>query len=288
MTGVSGADACRRLGIDATPLCRWMAQAHLSRHDHPRDGRAQGISGEHREQRASLHHRPLDALPEEPSPSVPTREPSWPAHLGALPETSGTVHAQITTVPHHVAARTSLLQKPRAQPSSPQAPRTSPPAAPRPCTPPSPTPRSRPPPSAPATTPSRPAPVIPRVDDGTEGRSVGICPTRGVLPYEPETPEWGAWVATQDSCRGVGQDGHVSAHQAWRVPTGAWRAHRPIRTHHDMVRLAPTQEVTSAVVEHAAQALHAHLASLRPGFGTPCCASETGFAHHAHKDVPLE
>ena len=49
------------------------------------------------------------------------------------------------------------------------------------------------------------------------------------------------------------------ASDQWRVPKGAWRAHRHIRNHGYHLRLAPTQELTIAVLEQAAEALQAHL-----------------------------
>ncbi len=86
-----------------------------------------------------------------------------------------------------------------------------------------------------------------------------ICPKRGVLSFEPDTKEWFAWVAEQDSFRFVGQGGYFTAHHEWRVPKGAWRAHRQIRNHNYTLRLAPNHELTIAVLEQAAQALQAHL-----------------------------
>ena len=74
-----------------------------------------------------------------------------------------------------------------------------------------------------------------------------------MLPFEPDTPEWFAWVAEQASFRFVGKLGHFTAHHEWRVPKGAWRAHRQIRNHSYNVRLAPNQELTIAVLEQAAR-----------------------------------
>jgi hypothetical protein len=68
-----------------------------------------------------------------------------------------------------------------------------------------------------------------------------------------------AWVAKQTSFRFVGKQGHFTAHHEWRVPKGAWRAHRHIRNHVSIQRLAPNHELTIAVLEQAAAALHAHL-----------------------------
>ena len=86
-----------------------------------------------------------------------------------------------------------------------------------------------------------------------------ICPKHGWLPLEPATPEWFAWLSPLSSFRFVGKGGRFTAHHEWRVPHGAWRAHRQIRNHSYTLRLAPTQELTIAVLEQAAEALQAHL-----------------------------
>jgi hypothetical protein len=88
---------------------------------------------------------------------------------------------------------------------------------------------------------------------------VVICPKHGILPFAPDTPQWFAWLEEQSAFRFVGKAGHFSAHHEWRVPKGAWRAHRKIRTHTSVLRLAPTQELTIAVLEQVAAALEAHL-----------------------------
>src|SRR5581483_5562875 len=108
-------------------------------------------------------------------------------------------------------------------------------------------------------TPKKPVHVIPRVEYGEQGRYVVICPKHGLLPFEPDTPEWFAWVREQDSFRFVGKGGHFTAHHEWRVPKGAWRAHRHIRNHVYIQRLAPNHELTIAVLEQAAEALQAPL-----------------------------
>jgi len=88
---------------------------------------------------------------------------------------------------------------------------------------------------------------------------VVICPKQGLLPFEPDTQEWFAWLGTQSSFRFVGKAGHLTAHHEWRVKRGAWRAHRQIRNHSYTLRLAPTQDLTVAMLEQAAEALQAHL-----------------------------
>ena len=82
-----------------------------------------------------------------------------------------------------------------------------------------------------------------------------ICPKRGLLPIELETQEWFAWVAEQDSFRFVGTLGYFTAHHEWRVPQGAWRAHRHISNRVHIQRLAPNHELTIAVLEQAAETL---------------------------------
>jgi hypothetical protein len=252
MTFVSVAQASRRLGVDAKTLHRWLGEAQIPLHSSPQDGRKKGVSSDHLQVLARLHQRSLTPLPEVPPAPIPAEAPELAAALLALPERLAALQAQIAALQQQVADLTLLLQQqapvpvspaPAAQPSR----RSSKPAPPAP--------RSRPA----AKTPRKPVHVIPRVEYGDEGHYVVICPKHGLLPFEPETPEWFAWVAEQSSFRFVGKVGSFSAHHEWRVPKGAWRAHRHIRNHGYHLRLAPTQELTIAVLEQAAEALQAHL-----------------------------
>jgi transposase-like protein len=255
MTFVSVAQATRRLGIDAKTLHRWLADAQLPLHSSPQDARKKGVSEEHLERLARLHQRRLTPLPQDPPAPEALEGLPLPAALLTMPEQLDALQTQIAALQLQVAALTYLLQ-PHAQPPVSPAPsaqqnRTSRPSS----TPASPAPRSRPT----AKTPPKPAHVIPRVEYGKEGRYVVICPKRGVLPFEPETQEWFAWVAEQDSFRFVGKAGHFTAHHEWRVPKGAWRAHRHIRNRVYIQRLASNHELTIAVLEQAALALQARL-----------------------------
>jgi hypothetical protein len=259
MTFVSLADACRRLGIDAKTLRRWLADAQLPLHGHPRDGRKKGVSGEHLELLARLHHRSLALLPQEPPPPIPVDQPPLPAVLLTLPEMVCSLQAQIAALQQQVADLTSLLQQQLHQPAStptlaPQSKRSW-----RPPKPTSPPPRSCPSVSATAKPPPKAAHVLPLVEYAAPGHYLVTCPKQGRLPFEPDTPEWFAWVAKQSSFRFVGKLGRFTAHHEWRVPRGAWRAHRQIRNHSYTLRLAPNQELTIAVLEQAAEALQAHL-----------------------------
>src|SRR5207248_8703270 len=120
-------------------------------------------------------------------------------------------------------------------------------------------PRSRRAAAAATTPPRKPIHVLPRVEWASDGHYVVICPKLGVLTLEPDSPAWFAWLARQSSFRFVGRCGHLTAHHEWRVPRGAWRAHRQIRNHNYTLRLAPTQDLTIAVLEQAAATLQAHL-----------------------------
>jgi transposase len=252
MTFMSVAEAARRLGIDAKTLRRWLADAHLPLQDYPHDGRKKGLSGEHLQVLARLHQRSLAPLPLEPPAPTPG-EPELSAVLLALPETLCALQAQVAALQQQVAELSHLLQQ--HAPASPAALTPQARTAARPPKPASPAPRSRPV----VKPPRKPVHVIPRVEYGHEGHYVVICPKQGLLPLEPDTPEWFAWVTKQSSFRFVGRAGHFTAHHEWHVPRGAWRAHRQIRNHSYTLRLAPNQELTLAVLEQAAEALQAHL-----------------------------
>ncbi len=254
MTFVSFAEGCRRLGIDVKTLHRWLADAQLPRLRHPDDGRKKGVSSEHLHQLARLHQRSLAPLPHEPPAPEAFEPPPLPAALLALPEHISALQAQIAALQQQVADLTRLREQHEQASASPAAVKPSRTAKlPKKPTPPA--PRSRPV----AKTPRKPVHVIPRVEYGQEGRYVVICPKHGLLPFEPDTQEWFAWVAEQDSFRFVGKWGHFTAHHEWRVPKGAWRAHRHLRNHGYSLRLAPNPDLTIAVLEQAATTLQAHL-----------------------------
>lgn len=250
MTFISLAEATRHLSIDVKTLHRWLTETHCPLQSHPHDGRKKGISDEQLLLLASLHHRQVASLSQELPVPLPCEVPPLPSALLTLPEQLAALQAQIVALQVQVADLTHLLTQhvPASTDTSkllPKPPRT---------VKPSPTP-ARPA----AKTPTKPTHVIPRVEYGKQGHYVVICPKRGLLPFEPDTPAWFAWVKEQDSFRFVGKSGHFTAHHEWRVPKGAWRAHRHIRNHNYIQRLAPNHELTIAVLEHAAQALQAHL-----------------------------
>ena len=259
MTVVSLAQATRRLGIDAKTLRRWLADAQLPLQSCSHDGRKKGVSGEHLQVLARLHQRSLAPLPQEPPASVADEPLPLPTVLLTLPETLDALQGQMTALQQQMAALTRLLQQHGQEPATLAAPTQQTRTAKRLSRPAPPAPRARPTASAAAKPPHKPTHVLPRVEYGSGGHYVVICPKQGLLPLEPDTPEWFAWVATQSSFRFVGKSGRLTAHHEWRVPRGAWRAHRHLRNHSYTLRLALTQELTMAVLEQAAAALQAHL-----------------------------
>lgn len=243
MTVVSLAQAARRLGIDAKTLHRWLADAQLSVQPHPGDGRQKGLSLEQLHTLAHHHQRQLVPLTAASSASAET-----PALL-ALSEQLLALEAQLASLQQQLAELTQLLLPPLASSANTQA-STPPPSSAR---------RSRSAAPAGPTVPRKPVHVIPRVEYAGERSYVVICPNQGRLPLEPDSPEWFAWVCEQNSFRFVGKEGSFTAHHWWRVPRGAWRAHRQIRNHSYNLRLAPNQDLTIAVLEQAAAALQAQL-----------------------------
>jgi hypothetical protein len=258
MTFVSLAEATRRLGIDVKTLHRWLAEAQISLHCHPDDGRKKGVSEEHLHVLARLHQRSLTPLCEVPSVPAASPVPELSAALLTLPEQLCLLQTQIAALQEQVADLTHLITQHGPEPVIPAVP-AKPSRMLKPAAKPS-SSAAHFSATAKAKTPPKPTPVLPRLEYGEERGYVLICPKKGLLPLEPDTPQWFAWVAQQDSFRFVGKMGHFTAHHESRVPNGAWRAHRHIRNHSYTLRLAPTQELTSAVLEQAAQALQAHLA----------------------------
>lgn len=251
MIFVSLTDASQRLGIDAKTVHRWLNAAQLSLQSHPSDGRKQGVSEEQLQMLARLHQRHLAGGEEADTAQLPGPIPTLPDALLALPEQLAVMQAELVTLHQHVAALTRLLTEPKPPLPSSKSHSTVKQKAP-------PT-RTALAGTAKTKKPAKPVHVIPRVEYSEEGRYVVICPKSGLLPFEPDTEEWFAWVREQESFRFVGKGGYFTAHHWWRVPRGAWRAHRHIRNRVHSLRLAPNHELTIAVLEQAAEALQALL-----------------------------
>jgi hypothetical protein len=254
MTLLSLTDCCRMLAIDAKTLRRWLAQAQLPLAPHPEDARRKGITGDHLRLLASAHHRRLPALPGELAmpapPGHPEVLPPLPPELLELLQTLGTLPAQIAALQQQVAGLTHRLDQHHPLPAV-TAPHSQAKAA-----------RVASATSRPAATKrlQPPAHVLPLVEYAAQEHYVVICPKRGLLSLQPDTPAWFAWLGTLSSFRFVGKRGRLTAHRELeRLPRAAWRAHRQIRNHTYNLRLGATENLSIAALEQAAAALQAHL-----------------------------
>ncbi len=100
--------------------------------------------------------------------------------------------------------------------------------------------------------------VLPLVEYGVQGNYVVISPEEGLLSFEPDSPEWFAWLSTLPSFRFVGQQGRFTAFRGYQCsPHTPWWAHRQIRNHSHKRRLGLTASVTIASLELAATSLQA-------------------------------
>ncbi len=100
--------------------------------------------------------------------------------------------------------------------------------------------------------------VLPLVEYGTQGKYVVISPEHGRLSFEPDSPEWFAWLSTLPSFRFVGQHGRFTAFRGYQCsPSTPWWAHRQIRNHSHKHRLGTTASVTIECLELAATSLQA-------------------------------
>ncbi len=101
--------------------------------------------------------------------------------------------------------------------------------------------------------------VLPLVEYGTQGKYVVISPEQGLLDFEPDSPEWFAWLSTLTAFRFVGPHGHLTAHRQKCRPSWSWRATRSIRYRTHSLHLVSTESLTLAVLEQAAASLQSLL-----------------------------
>jgi hypothetical protein len=256
MIFLSLADCCRRLAIDPKTFRRWLKAAQFELSPHPTDGRSKGLSPEQLEQLATAHRRTLAPCQTPPPPVSPApAEPAPPESqlLAALLVELLTVHEQLSRLSHQLERLPPEIAGTLHPPALSEAAAV-----------------ARPPAVLPAAsdkqanvqeTRSRPlARVLPLVEYGRDGHYVVICPKEGRLSFEPDSPDWFAWLASRSSFRFVGKQGHFTAHrECERLPNAVWRAHRKIRNRTYNQRLAHTPDLSSSVLEQAAATLQAHL-----------------------------
>lgn len=255
MTFVSLADSCRQLSIDPKTLRRWLAQAPFTLQSYAHDARRTGLTEEQLRWLAQAHHRSLPVLPQESPQPAPSAEPlALPDDLLEVFVALRALPAQLAALQEHLADLTQQFSH-LAEPAS--------------------TTRSRVGVTSKATNSRRrsrgrttssqqrrpsQAQVLALVEYAGEGHYVVISPRGGLLPFEPDTPAWFAWLTTCASLRFVGKLGRLTAHrELHNVSRAVWRAHRNIRNHTYNVHLGKTEDLTIATLEQAAATLHAHL-----------------------------
>jgi hypothetical protein len=100
--------------------------------------------------------------------------------------------------------------------------------------------------------------ILPLVEYGAQGTYVVISPEQGRLSFEPDSPEWFAWLSTLPSFRFVGQHGRFTAFRGYQCTSHtSWWAHRQIHSHSHRHRLGLTASVTIECLELAASSLQA-------------------------------
>ena len=272
MTILSLADSCRLLAIDAKTLRHWLRLAHISVQAHPFDARLKCVTSEQVQQLAATHRRTLPASLEQLFPAAPSA-PSISSDVSAasvcssmmseisgpitqLTQQLGSLQAQVVLLQQQLALLTEHLQKERQgctsviktfENPSPESSLDTPAES------------SLEKDAISASIDRRKHPrVLPLVEYGAQGTYVVISPEEGLLSFEPDSPEWFAWLSTLPSFRFVGQQGRFTAFRGYQCsPRTSWWAHRQIRTHSHKRRLGLTASVTIASLELAATSLQA-------------------------------
>jgi len=256
-------DCCRLLVIDPKTFRRWLATAQLSLEPHPTDGRSKGLPSEQLSQLATAHRRTLAPGQTQPPPHPPSSRPEQACAAPAAPCQSellcqllaqlATVQEQLGRLSHQLAE----LQPPaNVDPVHPPALSEQAPVAIPPAVRPAASDKQQ---SVQESCSRPPVRVFPLVEYGRDGHYIVICPKEGRLSFEPDSPQWFAWLSSRSSFRFAGQAGHFTAHrESERLPNAVWRAHRKIRNHTYNQRLAHTPGLTVSVLEQAAATLQAH------------------------------
>jgi len=291
------ADCCRMLAIDPKTLRRWLERSHLSVQPHPLDARLKCVTQEQVHQVAVVHRRTLSDVQgshlqlDTPTLSPPTgiMSLSTVSCVGAddgrqttdLSTQLADLQTQITTLQHQLALLTGQLQQEQdwrtsaakmvedkslessqdksPKPSQDKSPKSSQDKSPKPSQDKSPkSSQDKSPKSSPSMDRRKHPHVLPLVEYGVQGTYVVISPEQGMLSFQPDSPEWFAWLETLPSFRFVGQHGRFTAFRGYQCsPSTPWWAHRQIRNHSHKRRLGTTASVTIEGLELAATSLQA-------------------------------
>ena len=102
--------------------------------------------------------------------------------------------------------------------------------------------------------------VLPLVEYGLQDKYVVISPEQGLLDFEPDSPEWFAWLSTLPSFCFKGKRGRFTAHRGGSTSASrSWRASRQIRSRSYNQSLGKTEFLSIAHLEQVAAALQSPL-----------------------------
>lgn len=284
MTLVSLIDCCHLLAIDPKTLHRWMKLSRLASQSHPLDARLKCLTSAQIQLLAATHHRalrdleqlhghpeaaPLSASNSGMSPSLvgAFALPDFSQHLTPLTEQLGSLQTEVAMLQHQLTLLTEQLQKEQqwrtsqASTFKDKSLESSPDKSLESSSDKS---LEKEAAHAAANTPSidrrKKAHVLPLVEyGGVEGKYVVISPEQGLLDFEPDSPEWFAWLSTQMSFRFVGVSGYLTVHRNGCSPRWTWRGTRSIRSRSRSLHLVRTEFLTVAVLEQAAASLQSLL-----------------------------
>jgi hypothetical protein len=102
--------------------------------------------------------------------------------------------------------------------------------------------------------------ILPRIEYGTQGLYVLVCPQEGVLSFPTDSPEWFDWLASLASFRFLSPQGRFTAYREGQTRT--WKAYRAFHGRPHRRYLGITDRLTIARLEQVAASLQAEMPSL--------------------------
>lgn len=293
MISIAQMDCCTMLGIGPKTLRNWLRHANMQFSIHPTDARLKCLLLEQVQQLATLHARPLQMSPsaspafpaEAPPPALPpgqiaaaqANEVALVSPTSSLSEETAlrkavcgleakvlTLQEQVTQLAfellrerteryeQRLSALEALLPQHAERSSSAQ--ELVPAVAQRPH---SSSAMPRPPQPAELLARSR---ILPRIEYGTQGLYVLVCPQEGVLSFPIDSPEWFDWLASLASFRFLGQQGRFTAYREGQ--TRMWKAYRTFHGRPHRRYLGITDRLTIARLEQIAASLQSEMTSL--------------------------
>jgi hypothetical protein len=286
-------ECCTMLGIGPKTLRNWLRHAHMQFCTHPIDARLKCLTREQVQQLATLHARSLQMTPD-PSPALPeevTPLASSPGDTTAVQEneenlvsTTSSVseeaelrkvvcglEAKVLTLQEHLTQLTIELLRERSERYEqrlsaleallPQhAGSSSSVQEPVPIV------EQRPHNPSVSLRPLQPAEllarsrILPRIEYGTQGLYVLVCPREGVLSFPIDSPEWFDWLASLASFRFLGPQGRFTAYREGQ--TRMWKAYRTFHGRPHRRYLGITDRLTIARLEQVAASLQSEMTSL--------------------------